>query len=252
MAKKFSVGQYVRYTDKPEWGIGKIILDDGTSSINYLVKFERGEDNGRGGWFVDARDLVLVDPQPTDLSISVGDIVIVSVCEVTTRSDTNRRFRLKFASGDFAYAGSVLVPAGTSNDELENKPALAIGKVRSVSGEIVNVTFKDASGNYGSSSYYEAAVRRPEVIGKIEDKPTTKFVVGDKVIHVNKPEWGVGKVSKITIGEKASDYMSRADAESDNTKYVDTPYMVHYPHRTGRNSAGDWFTAEANLIKVVE
>lgn len=81
-----------------------------------------------------------------------------------------------------------------------------------------------------------------------EPEPEPKFKVGDKVIHIHKPEWGVGTIKNLNPCGTDIDYTDRTE----NTPEVHSTqfYQVEYPHKyidAGWPCSGFWATAEENL-----
>lgn len=88
----------------------------------------------------------------------------------------------------------------------------------------------------GSSGWITGVELKPET------KPEPKYAVGDKVIHLHKPEWGAGEVVTIHDNQIIDDYFD--NAESTTVKRTSEVYRVKFPHRDWLSS---WNCAEENL-----
>jgi hypothetical protein len=83
---------------------------------------------------------------------------------------------------------------------------------------------------------------------KPEPEPT--FKVGDKVIHRNMPEWGVGTVTKVNEPRENTDAEYTSPGVETQERYAGIRYHVEYP---GKNNYGlkNWTSSDKYLVKAI-
>lgn len=143
-------------------------------------------------------------------------------------------------------------------DELEHHGSPEVGDIVLIKAKVVvddhsSVPYKVKVSDDGDSLW----LREGDILEIIERAPkpepetVRKFKVDDKVIHVNKPEWGVGKVTAVYSDSdrvETCDWMTPTERKNN----VLTHYAVRFPHQGGTGRSGSWSTAEENLVPVIE
>jgi hypothetical protein len=174
-------------------------------------------------------------------------------------NDEDQPYRVKFSNGCHHWESTAnLTPAdGPTKAEPEPKrltvgdwvtstryPSYGVGQIVADDHDILPYRVRFSNG--------EKAYHREHQVKPAEKpaEPETKFKVGDRVIHKIKPEWGVGVVKQIRAVDPGDgpDYVS-----AEEHRPMPRPYRVEYPKkRDGTWSVKLWWTAEENLVPVIE
>ena len=89
--------------------------------------------------------------------------------------------------------------------------------------------------------------KTPDPIPTLAPDPTPKFSVGDKVIHLYRPDWGVGLVEEVFPHKGESnieDYWGYRNFREGNSA---VNYLVRFSRRDNVLGSPFWVAAERNL-----